>query len=66
MLQLVLHVCLALNGASCKDVYLAFVSDANPWQCMMHAPIEMAKWGVEHPQWTVRKWSCNRGDVARG
>jgi hypothetical protein len=32
-------------------------SDTTPWQCAMSAPPFIAKWGSEHPDWQVQRWT---------
>lgn len=59
MIVLVLSVCLAADPDRCKDVNLTFSADGlTPYECVMRAQPELAKWIGEHPGWQVKKWRC--------
>jgi hypothetical protein len=58
MLDLVLTVCAIAQPATCRDQHVLIDSDTTPWQCAMSAPPFIAKWGSEHPDWRVQRWTC--------
>ena len=59
MLELLVSICLASEPSQCKEVSLVYAADsATPFQCMMGAPSEIAKWADEHPKWLVKRWTC--------
>ena len=61
MLELLVSVCLMDNPERCKDVSLAYVEEQlTPMQCMMGAQSEIAKWIEGHPNWQVKRWTCQR------
>lgn len=67
VLELLMKVCLLSEPTSCHDVTLVFEADnATPMQCAFVGQVEMAKWAVEHPGYTIRKWRCApAGQVAK-
>ena len=59
MLELLVSTCLISEPTSCKDVSLVYSAEsATPFQCMMGAQSEIAKWADEHPKWVVKRWTC--------
>ncbi len=58
MLELVLTVCAVAQPSTCRDQRVLLDSDTTPWQCTMSAPPFIAKWGSEHPDWFVQRWTC--------
>ncbi len=58
MIELVLTVCAVTQPATCRDQKFLLNADVTPMQCSMTAPPYIAQWGVEHPQWLVRRWKC--------
>ncbi len=61
MLELLVSVCLMDNPERCKDVSLAYAEEQlTPMQCMMGAQSEIAKWMEAHPNWQLKRWSCQR------
>ena len=58
MIELVLTVCALAQPNTCVDEHMLFDSDNTLRQCMMSAPPFIAKWGTEHPEWTVQRWKC--------
>lgn len=61
MLELVMLVCNVVNPTNCKNVPLIYGDESrSPYQCIMQAMPEMAKWAGQNPQWRVAKWTCRR------
>jgi hypothetical protein len=67
MIELLLSVCLSTEPNSCKDVALSYAAEnLTPFQCMMGAQPEIAKWADAHPKWTVKRWTCQpAGQIAK-
>jgi hypothetical protein len=67
MIELLISVCLLAEPGRCKDVALTFVGETlTPFQCMMGAQPEIAKWSQVHPNWSVRRWTCQpAGRIAK-
>jgi hypothetical protein len=58
MTTLAMIVCSILHdGGRCKEVELTY-ADISVMTCLMAGMPEVARWGSEHPNWTVAKWSC--------
>lgn len=58
LIDLVLTVCLVASPGHCRDEHLYFQSGSSVMNCMFLAQPEIAKWSVEHPAYTVRRWTC--------
>jgi len=59
MLELLISVCLIDSPTRCKDVALSYAAESlTPFQCMMGAQPEIAKWSDSHPQWAIKRWTC--------
>lgn len=67
MIELVFAVCMIDQPSRCKDVRLNFEGDSvNASQCAMNGQFAMAQWAGEHPNWVIKKWSCEiSGQVAK-
>lgn len=64
MLELLVSVCLISDPTQCKDVNLVYTDEAlTPMQCMMGAQPEIAKWIEAHPQWTLKRWTCQKAGL---
>jgi len=60
-IEVILTVCAIANPVNCEDKRLQFAWDGSPRQCaMMQMPI--AAWIGDHPEWIVRRWSCDVPD----
>jgi hypothetical protein len=61
MLELLIVAC--LGGEECRE----FPHLYDPYQvslmtCVASGQIEVARWVADHPEWTVRRWSCGYHD----
>ena len=64
MLELLVSVCLLSDPTRCKDVSLVYSDERlTPMQCLMGAQPEIAKWIEAHPQWALRRWTCQRAGL---
>jgi hypothetical protein len=63
MFTITMMVCSILHGASCKTAEITFVDEgqgATPYGCMIGGMFQVAKWGAEHPNWSIHGWRCGR------
>lgn len=66
MVELIALICLAANPSVCRDQSIATAANITPFQCLMGAQIELAKWSANNPTWKIARWKCQRaGMVAR-
>lgn len=57
MTELLFVVCLATSPKVCEERSLQYV-DLSPRTCVMAAQPELARWVVDHPGWSVQRWTC--------
>lgn len=61
MLSLIFTACLATDASRCKtDKIDIFDENVTVRQCLMMAPMELARWAGDHPNFVIRKWTCGR------
>ncbi|MDX2307322.1 MAG: hypothetical protein NW216_03690 [Hyphomicrobium sp.] len=61
MLELLVSVCLVNEPSRCREVSLAYAEEGlTPMQCMMGAQAEIAKWIEIHPEYALKRWTCQR------
>jgi hypothetical protein len=67
MLELYVSACLLSNPDRCKDVSLTYMAEGmSLMQCMMGAPVEIAKWNEAHPKEFAKRWTCRpAGQLAK-
>jgi hypothetical protein len=65
LVQLILTVCLSAQAEQCRDEILTFESRGNLHQCLVLAPMEIARWSETHPQFNVMRWRCVYPDGGR-
>ncbi|AFL53958.1 hypothetical protein ABIE78_006418 [Sinorhizobium fredii] len=58
LVDLVLTVCTLADPTSCRTEHLYFESHGSLIQCMMLAPVEIAKWAENHPGLKIVRWKC--------
>lgn len=57
MIELAAIFCTLIGN--CREVSLIYSPDSvTPMQCMIGAQPELAKWAIEHPGFSVKRWSC--------
>jgi hypothetical protein len=56
--QIILTVCALSNPSNCEDRRLSFEWNGTSQQCGM-AQTAIAAWIGDHPDWTVKKWTCD-------
>jgi hypothetical protein len=58
MVELVLFACLVAQPTHCETFHLPFSSEMLTPACVWQSQIQVAQWSGDHPQWMVRKVSC--------
>ena len=60
MFELLMTVCLISDPTICEDVRLDLSEESRTAiGCMVAAQAEMARWSEEHPDRTIKRWSCD-------
>lgn len=61
MIELIIAVCMSDAPERCKNVRLNFEGErVSVQQCSLYSQMEMAKWVGEHPNWTIKKYTCRK------
>lgn len=61
MIELIIAAC--LSQGRCEDFVRSYpVSEMSLMTCMMGAPIHVARWQSEHPDWHVVRWRCGTAE----
>lgn len=59
--ELVLTACLSLSGDVCKEIRIPIMAErVTPFGCIMYGQMKAAEWTVEHPEWVVKRFGCER------
>jgi hypothetical protein len=58
MVELVLFACLLKEPTRCETFHLPFEQEMHMVQCMWQSQLQAAQWSGDHPDWTIRKLSC--------
>jgi hypothetical protein len=59
VVELVVVACLMAEPKRCEAFHLPFLRALVVAECVAKQPvIEVVRWAREHPDWTVRKWTC--------
>jgi hypothetical protein len=59
--QIIMTICALSNPLYCEDRHLQLAWNGSPQQCGM-AQMAIAAWIGDHPDWTVKKWTCDFPD----
>ena len=65
LVDLILTVCMTANPSDCHEERLSFEARSSLAQCMMLSSPYVAAWAGDHPQWTVKKWTCAWPDARK-
>lgn len=57
MIELVFIVCLSAAPATCKQHAMQF-ADLTIMTCASAAQPQLAQWAANHPDWRIRRWTC--------
>ncbi|WP_334146488.1 hypothetical protein [Hyphomicrobium sp.] len=58
MLSIILSACLIADPTQCRDFKIPLDTSMDALHCAMAAPPYFAQWAEEHPQWQIRRWTC--------
>ena len=58
MVELVLLACLVAEPTRCDTFRIPFAGEMQQVACVWQSQIRVAQWSGEHPDWVVRKFSC--------
>lgn len=56
-IELVIIACSIVQGGKCNEHPLVF-NDVTLMTCMISAAPIIAKWGDEHPNHSIQRWTC--------
>jgi len=60
MVELVLVACLLKEPQRCDTFRLPFAEEMPLPQCVWQSQMKAAHWAGAHPEWVIRKMSCER------
>lgn len=58
MVELVLLACLLKEPDHCETFHLPFEAEMVVPQCVWQSQLRAAQWAADHPDWVIRKVSC--------
>jgi hypothetical protein len=58
MVELVLLACLLKDPQHCEAFRLPFQEELRMPQCVWRAQFRAAEWAGQHPDWTVKRFTC--------
>lgn len=58
MVELVLLACLLKSPERCETFRVPFEREMALPQCVWRSQLTAARWSADHPDWVVRKFSC--------
>jgi hypothetical protein len=61
MVELLFVACLGLGSPTCEEKSLIYI-DMPLQACLVQAQGELAGWTEQHPEWSIRRWSCRSVD----
>lgn len=56
--MIALIITVLLSDGTLKKVAIPGYENTSPMQCMMAAPVEVAKFMESHPNYVLKKWEC--------
>jgi len=59
MVELVVFACLIAQPQHCESFHIPFDREMATPTCVWQSQINAAKWAGEHPQWIVKRLSCD-------
>jgi hypothetical protein len=61
MVEIVVLACLMTAPPRCEAFHLPFLGAMEIRECLVKQPLyELVRWAREHPDWSIRKWTCGR------
>jgi hypothetical protein len=58
MVELVVLACLLKDPQHCEAFHLPFQQETQLVQCVWQSQMQAAQWSGEHPEWVIRRVSC--------
>lgn len=58
MVELVLLACLIKDPQRCETFRIPFAQEMQTMQCVWQSQMQVAVWVGNHPDWVVRRVSC--------
>jgi hypothetical protein len=59
VVELVVLACLLTRPQHCEEFHVPFPQVTAVRACVTKQPtFEIVQWAIEHPDWSVRKWTC--------
>lgn len=58
MVELVVLACLMVEPTRCEEFHMPFLQPARVACMAKPASLEVIRWAIEHPSWTIKKWTC--------
>jgi hypothetical protein len=58
LVELVLLACLLKEPSHCESFHIPFQAEMNMAQCVWQSQMHAAQWAGEHPEWAIRRFSC--------
>lgn len=58
MVELVLVACLLKSPERCETFRVPFEEEMPLPQCVWQSQLKAAQWSAEHPEWVIRKFTC--------
>jgi hypothetical protein len=58
MIELVLIACLIGEPERCERIIVPLEPEVGLAQCLHTSQIRLVEWVQQHPEWQVRRWTC--------
>jgi hypothetical protein len=58
MIELVLLACLQGEPRRCEEFHLSPLQPLGMQQCLTEGQLRLVSWSAEHPDWTIKRWTC--------
>ena len=58
LVEFVILACLLKDPSYCEAFRIPFQAEMNMAQCVWQSQLHAVHWAGEHPEWTIRRFSC--------
>jgi hypothetical protein len=58
LVEFVILACLLKDPSHCEAFRIPFQAEMNMAQCVWQSQLHAVHWAGEHPEWTIRRFSC--------
>lgn len=58
LVELVLVACLSAEPDRCETFREPFTEEMQLPQCVFQSQLRAAQWAGEHPEWTIKRFTC--------